>query len=59
MNSAYGQEVEIDGLVAPRVEIAIAHLARGAVDFYGRLATPGYVNMDSELIHQFEHQLTL
>lgn len=51
MNSTYRQEVEIDGLVAPRVEIAIAHLTSGTVDFNGRFATPGYVNMDGKLIH--------
>ena len=55
----YGQKVEIDGLVAPWVEVAIAYLTCGAMDFNSRLATPGYVNMDSELIHQLEHQLTL
>ena len=55
----YGQKVEIDGLVAPWVEVAIAYLTCRAMDFNSRLATPGYVHMDGELIHQFEHQLAL
>jgi len=55
----YRQEIKIDGLVAPRVEVAIAYLTCGAMDFNSRFATPGYINMDGELVHQLEHQLAL
>ena len=57
-NFTYGQEVEIDGLVAPRVQVAIADLTCGAVDLDGCFSTPGDVNMDGELIHELEHQFT-